>query len=130
MPRDLVTRTTLLDESPPFIPDSPELMTVLLEVPPGEGIPPHRHSGPLSAYVLEGEMIFELEGQPERVVRAGEAVFEPGGDVIHYQTANPRPDTWLRFLATMIMVPGQPMQTLVSDEELEQRRDRRAPRPS
>jgi hypothetical protein len=30
----------------------------------------------------------------------------------------------------MIMVPGQPMQTLVSDEELEQRRDRRAPRPS
>jgi quercetin dioxygenase-like cupin family protein len=130
MPKDLVTRTTLLDESPPFIPDSPEFMTVLLEVPPGEGVPPHRHSGPLSAYVLEGEMIFELEGQPERVVRAGEAVFEPGGDIIHYQTANNRPDTWLRFLATMIMVPGQPMQTLVSDEELEQRRDRRAPRPS
>jgi quercetin dioxygenase-like cupin family protein len=119
-----------LDESPPFIPDSPEFMTVLIEVPPGEGIPPHRHSGPLSAYVLEGEMIFELEGQPERLVRAGEAVFEPGGDVIHYQTTNPRPDTWLRFLATMIMVPGQPMQTLVSDEELEQRRERRAPRLS
>ncbi|MEV4514192.1 cupin domain-containing protein [Dactylosporangium sp. NPDC049525] len=130
MPTDHVTRTTLLDESPPFIPDSPELMTVLLEVPPGEGVPPHRHSGPLSAYVLEGEMTFELEGQPERVIRAGEAVFEPGGDVIHYQTANNLPDTWLRFLATMIVVPGQPMQTLVSDEELEQRRDRRAPRPS
>src|SRR5689334_17697087 len=130
MHKDLTTRTTLLDESPPFIPDSPELMTVLIEVPPGESIPPHRHSGPLSAYILEGEMIFELEGEPERLVRAGEAVFEPGGDVIHYQTANPRPDTWLRFLATMIMVPGQPMQTLVSAEELEQRRDRRAPRPS
>ena len=87
-------------------------MTVLLEVPPGDpGTPPHRHSCPLSAYVLEGEMLFELEGQPERVVRAGEAVYEPGGDVIHYQTANNRPDTWLRFLATMIMVPGQPMYT-------------------
>ena len=130
MPKDLVTRTTQLDESPPCIPDSPEFMTVLLEVPPGEGIPPHRHSGPVSAYVLEGEMIFELEGQPERVIRAGEAVFEPGGDVIHYQTTNNRTDSWLRFLATMIMVPGQPMQTLVSDEELERRRDRRAPRPS
>ena len=130
MNKDLTT-TMLLDESPPFIPESPEFMTVLLEVPPGDpGIPPHRHSGPLSAYVLEGEMLFELEGQPERVVRAGEAVYEPGGDVIHYQTANNRPDTWLRFLATMIMVPGQPMHTLVSDEELEQRRDRRAPRPS
>jgi quercetin dioxygenase-like cupin family protein len=130
MHKDLTKRTTLLDESPPFVPDPPELMTVLLEVPPGEGIPPHRHSGPLSAYILEGEMIFELEGQPERLVRAGEAVFEPGGDVIHYQTTNNRPDMWLRFLATMIMVPGQPMQTMVSDEELEQRRDRRAPRPS
>ena len=130
MSKDLTKRTMLLDESPPFVPESPELMTVLLEVPPGEGIPPHRHSGPLSAYVLEGEMIFELEGEPERVVRAGEAVFEPGGDVIHYQTTNNRPDMWLRFLATMIMVHGQPMQTLVSDEELEQRRDRRAPRPS
>jgi quercetin dioxygenase-like cupin family protein len=127
MREDPITRTTLLDESPPFIPDSPELMTVLIEVPPGESVPPHRHSGPLSAYVLEGEMTFELEGQPERVVRAGEAVFEPGGDLIHYQTANNQ-DTWLRFLATMIMVPGQPMQTLVSEAELEQRRDRRAPR--
>src|SRR5262245_49525903 len=93
MHKDLTT-TMLLDESPPFVPESPEFMTVLLEVPPGDpGIPPHRHSGPLSAYVLEGEMLFELEGQPERVVRAGEAVYEPGGDVIHYQAANNRPDT-------------------------------------
>lgn len=28
-------------------------------------------------------MLFELEGEPERVVRAGESFREPGGDVIH-----------------------------------------------
>ena len=26
--------------------------------------PPHRHSGPVFGYMLEGEMIFELEGRP------------------------------------------------------------------
>lgn len=30
-------------------------------------------------------MLFELEGEPERVIKAGETFWEPGGDVIHYQ---------------------------------------------
>ena len=35
-------------------------MTVLVELPPGDpGTPPHRHSGPVFAYMLEGEMVFE-----------------------------------------------------------------------
>ncbi|MGD0246648.1 MAG: cupin domain-containing protein [Streptosporangiaceae bacterium] len=50
-----------------------------IELPPGSpGTPPHRHSGPVFGYLLEGEMIFELEGEPERVIRAGEAFWEPG----------------------------------------------------
>ena len=32
--------------------------------------------------MLEGEMPFELEGEPPRVIRAREAFWEPGGDVI------------------------------------------------
>jgi quercetin dioxygenase-like cupin family protein len=80
--------------------------------------------------MLEGEMIFELEGSPERIIRAGEAFWEPGGDVIHYQSANNLQDSWCRFAVVMMMVPGQPMLTLVDDEELARRRDRRAPRPA
>jgi len=30
--------------------------------------------------VLEGEMLSELEGEPPRAVKAGEAFWEPGGD--------------------------------------------------
>jgi quercetin dioxygenase-like cupin family protein len=33
--------------------------------------------------MLEGEMVFELEGEPPRMIRAGEAFREPGGEVIH-----------------------------------------------
>lgn len=104
-------------------------MTVLIEYPPGDpGTPPHRHSGPAFGYMLEGEMLFELEGEPERVIKAGETFWEPGGDVIHYQDGNNRTDSWSRFLVTMMCAPGQPMLTLVDDQELAQRKDRRAPR--
>jgi len=123
--------TMLQDAKPPFIPEGAEVMTVVIEFPPGDpGTPPHRHSGPAFGYMLEGEILFELEGEPERVIRAGEAFWEPGGDLIHYQDGNNREDIRSRFTVTMLCEPGKPMLTLVADEELAQRKDRRAPRPS
>jgi len=80
--------------------------------------------------MLDGEMTFELEGEPERVIRAGEAFWEPGGDVIHYQSANNLQDSWSCFSIVMMCVPGQPMLTLVDQEELADRRHLRAPRPA
>jgi quercetin dioxygenase-like cupin family protein len=122
-----MTTTTLLHEVPPFIPQGAEVMTVMIELPPGDpGTPPHRHSGPVFGYMLEGEMIFELEGEPERVIRAGEAFWEPGGGVIHYQAGNNLRDAWSRFVVVMAGVPGEPMLTLVDAEELEARKALRA----
>ena len=93
-----------------------------VEWPPGDGgLPPHRHpGGPCFGYVLEGEMVFELDGEPPRVVKAGEAFWEPGGDVIHYQDGNNRTDIPLRYLVTMMMASGQPMLVFVDDDELKQ----------
>lgn len=112
--------TVLQEVRPPFVPQDPHAMTVSISYPPGSaGAPPHRHpGGPAFGLVLEGEMLFELEGEPPRVVRAGEAFWEPGGDVIHYSDGNNRDDTPLRFTVTMICDPNQPMLTLVSDDEL------------
>lgn len=124
------TAVTVLQEArPPSIPDGAHAMMVLVEFPPGDpGTPPHRHSGPAFGYVLEGEMRFELEGESERVVRPGETFWEPGGDVIHYQDGNNRADAPVRFVVTMMCAPGQPMLTLVDDEELDQRRHLRGER--
>jgi quercetin dioxygenase-like cupin family protein len=80
--------------------------------------------------MLEGEMLFELEGQPPRVVRSGEAFWEPGGDVIHYSDANNRDDMRCRFVVTMLCVPGKPMLVLVDEEELERRKHLRVPAES
>ena len=67
-------------------------------------------------------MLFELEGEPPRAIaaKAGEAFWEPGGDVIHYSDANNRSDIQLRFLVTMVCAPGQPMMVVVDDDELEE----------
>ena len=63
--------TVVQDVQPPFIPEGAHAMTVVIDYPPGSaGAPPHRHpSGPAFGYMLEGEMLFELEGEPPRVIR-------------------------------------------------------------
>jgi quercetin dioxygenase-like cupin family protein len=123
--------TVLQEARPPFIPEGVHAMTVVVDYPPGSaGSPPHRHSGPAFGYMLEGEMLFELEGEPPRVIRAGEAFWEPGGDVIHYSNANNRDDMRCRYTVTMLGAPGQPMLTLVDAEELEARKHLRVPAES
>ncbi|MCK2244774.1 MULTISPECIES: cupin domain-containing protein [unclassified Crossiella] len=115
---------------PPPIPAGAEAMALRITLPPGSpGAPPHRHAGPAYGYVVQGEIIFELEGEPERVIKAGEAFWEPGGDVIHYRGANNLPDTEAVFAVTLFCAPGRPILTLVSPEELAQRKHLRAPRP-
>ena len=119
--------TVLQEVTPPFVPQNAHAMTVLIEYGPGDpGAPPHRHpGGPAFGYVLEGEMLFELEGEAPRVVKAGETFWEPGGDVIHYSDGNARDDVKVRFVVTMVCDPGLPMLVVVEDDELEERRDRR-----
>jgi len=129
MPDNQATFTVLQEAKPPFIPADAHAMTIVIEYGPGSpGTAPHRHSGPAFGYVLEGEMVFELEGEPARVLRAGEVFWEPGGDVIHYQDGNNRDDIPVRFTATMLCEPGKPMLEFVDEEELVRRQDRRAPR--
>ncbi|BBY16993.1 cupin domain-containing protein [Mycolicibacterium litorale] len=122
--------TVVQEIRPPFLPTDAHVMTVVIEYPPGSaGAPPHRHpGGPAFGYMLDGEMLFELEGQPPRVVRAGEAFWEPGGDVIHYSDANNRDDVRSRFVVTMVCAPGRPMLVPVDDDELAARAHLRVPR--
>lgn len=123
--------TTLASEVVTNLPQPTEVMTVRVDLPAGDpGTPPHRHSGPVFGYLLEGRMVFELEGEPERLISAGEAFWEPGGDVIHYQAANDLPDQVTRFVVIMMGTPGQPMLTLVPPSELEARQHLRHPRPT
>jgi quercetin dioxygenase-like cupin family protein len=115
----------------PPVPDGAEATTIFVTLPPGSpGSPAHRHPGPAFGYVIKGELSFEVEGEPPRVVKAGEAFSEPGGDVIHHHDANHLADAETAFVVTVFGMPGHELVNLVSAEELEQRLDRRVPRPA
>jgi len=111
--------TDLLSITPPWIPEGAHTMTQLVELPPADAGPgPHRHSGPVFGYVLEGRILFELEGEEPREIVAGEAFWEPGGEVVHYQVANLDSDGWSRFLAVCICAPGVDMITMLEPDEI------------
>lgn len=115
----------VLQEVPlPPIPDDAQVMTVLINHPPGSpGNPPHRvPGGPGFGYMIDGEMLFEIEGEAPRVLRAGDAFWGPGGDVIHYRDANNRTDIPCSFVLTLVTVPGQPMIEPATEAELEERK--------
>jgi quercetin dioxygenase-like cupin family protein len=127
--RQTDTVLTMLHEVPnPALPPGSGVMTALVEIPPGSaGSPPHRHSGPVFGYVTEGEMLFELEGEAPRPIRAGEAFSEPGGDLVHWQAANLLAGQWTRFVVVMVCAPGVPMLTYLDEREIAERQPRRHP---
>jgi quercetin dioxygenase-like cupin family protein len=73
----------------------------------GPGWPAHRHSGFVLGYVLEGEFRFQLGGEAERTLHAGEAFYEPPGSV-HAVSASARPGKTARVLAIVIAEVGKP----------------------
>ncbi|OBK44044.1 cupin domain-containing protein [Mycobacterium kubicae] len=124
------TITVLQEVRLPVLPENAQVLTVFINHPPGApGYPPHRiPGGPGFGYMIDGEMLFEVEGEAPRVLCAGDAFWGPGGDVIHYQDANNRTDMPCSFVLTLFRVPGRPLLERVTDEELEERQGLRAKR--
>jgi quercetin dioxygenase-like cupin family protein len=120
----------LLHETPRIAPGS-GAMIATVTIPPGDpGSGPHRHSGPVFGYVLDGEILFELEGERPYPIKAGEAFAEPGFEVVHYQAANLRTDIASRFVVFMLCAPDVPMMTYLDEAEVNERRHlRRIDRP-
>jgi quercetin dioxygenase-like cupin family protein len=108
----------LLHEHPAIAPGS-AAMVATVKIPPGDpGSGPHRHSGPVFGYVTTGEILFELEGREPYAIKAGEAFWEPGGDVVHYQAANLRTDVESTFVVVMLCAPDVPMMVYLDEEEI------------
>jgi quercetin dioxygenase-like cupin family protein len=118
------TMKVLQEVRSPLISDHAHVVTVLINHPPGApGYPPHRlPGGPGFGFMIDGEMLFELEGEAPRVLRAGDAFWGAGGNVIHYRDANNRTDIPCSFVLTIFCAPGQPMIEPVTEDELAERK--------
>ena len=67
---------TLMQQSLAEVPNA-EVRVITLTVPPGAPSPPHEHTGPVFAYLLEGEIENQVDPNPPQKYKAGEYFYEP-----------------------------------------------------
>ena len=84
---------------PPFDKQKATFSELYLE--PGKGSTPHKHAGFVLGYVIEGEFRFQISGEPERILRAGDTFYEPPGvtHLLSESASNTRP---ARVLAIVV----------------------------
>ena len=70
-------------------------------IEPGGQVVPHRHTGPVFGYVLEGEYEHALNDEPVTTYKAGDTFYEPSG-CVHRVTRNPSARTKTRLLAVIL----------------------------
>ena len=86
-----------------------EVIQVRVDFDPGVAFGKHSHPGAEVAYVLEGTLEYQLEGQPPVTLKAGEALFIPAGTIHaakNIGTGN------AAELATYIVEKGKPLVVL------------------
>ena len=83
-----------------------EVITALLEIAPGFKAGRHLHPGIVNGYVTEGEFWLAIDGQPEKIVKAGESALLPDR-AIHNEGATG--STPLKAIVTYVVKKGQPM---------------------
>lgn len=74
--------------------------------PPGGSIARHTHPGEELSYVIDGEVILTVAGQPPRHLRAGDSYAVPR-DTVHQARA--APGQGARVVAVWIVDKGQPL---------------------
>jgi quercetin dioxygenase-like cupin family protein len=87
-----------------------EVIQVRVDFDPGVAFGKHSHPGAEVAYVLEGALEYQLEGEPPVTLKAGKALFIPAGTIHaakNVGTGN------AAELATYIVEKGKPLVVLV-----------------
>jgi quercetin dioxygenase-like cupin family protein len=81
------------------------------EFTPGGAVGRHTHPGEEVSYVIEGTVQLEVDGQPPRTLKAGDAFSIPAG-VVHAAKNIDKGST--KVLSTYIVEIGKPVATLVN----------------
>lgn len=98
------------------LPGSPGKQAVMLKVGygPGQKSAGHMHPGPVFAYVLEGEVESQLQGEPPVVYKAGQSWYEAPGahHLVSRNASTTKPATLLVWMvkgeqeAPVLPLPG------------------------
>ena len=80
-------------------------VTAIAEIPAGGAAGRHTHPGAETGYVLEGELVLMIEGQPPKTLKAGESYQIPEG-AVHDAKAGDKP---FKVLGVYVVKAGEPL---------------------
>lgn len=83
-----------------------EAVVARVEVAPGARAGRHTHPGDEISYVLEGEAELLVDGQPPRVVKAGESFVIPAGVIHDAHNASSAP---IKLVGVYVVEKGKPL---------------------
>jgi len=83
-----------------------QVTALLVQISPGGQSGRHMHPAPMFIYILDGELTYELDGQPVRLYKAGQAFVEGPG---MWHNATNRSSGLLKFLAVLHGEEGKPI---------------------
>lgn len=84
-----------------------ETLIGIAEIGPNANIGRHTHFGPESGYMLEGEITLLVDGQPAKLIKAGESYQIPPG-AVHDGKSGPQ---GAKVIATYVVEKGKPLAT-------------------
>jgi quercetin dioxygenase-like cupin family protein len=87
-----------------------EAVLIELNIPSGSRSsgPGHRHPGPVLGYIVEGQMRFAINNEPEQILPAGGTFFEPSG-AVHTTNGSATTDGPTRAVVFMLVPKGSPL---------------------
>jgi quercetin dioxygenase-like cupin family protein len=83
-------------------------VTAIFEIAPGTCAGRHTHPGIESSYVLEGEVVLKVAGQPDQKLKAGDSFHIPPGTP---HDACPASGQGMKGLGTFVVEKGKPLAT-------------------
>ena len=85
-----------------------EAVVARVEVAPGAKAGRHTHPGDEISYLMEGEATLLVDGQPPRVIKAGESFVVPAGTIHDAHNAGTTP---AKLLGVYVVEKGKPLAT-------------------
>jgi quercetin dioxygenase-like cupin family protein len=99
-----MTRDIVLDVRLARAKDTHRVQARRIRILPGQAAGLHVHNGPVVGSIVDGSAVFQVEGEPETVLRPGDVFYEPESAPIRRFDAQ---DAGVTFLAYFLLGPDQ-----------------------
>jgi quercetin dioxygenase-like cupin family protein len=86
-------------------PGEREAVQGIAEIAPNTDVARHTHPGPESSYMLDGDLTLQVQGQPDKTVKAGDSFYIPAGTPHAARSGA----NGAKVLATYIVEKGKPL---------------------